>query len=353
MTDWFAKNMMPIFFPYFIAFSIALISIILLKPLAMRLGLVDAPGGRKLHEGNIPLIGGIAMFLGFSFALLTLDVSLSTYRCLIAGSGLLVVTGLLDDFHELTPRSRLFIQIFVGILMVWWGNVSLESFGNLFSLGEIKSGFFAFPITVLAVVTIINAVNMTDGADGLAGSVAFVEFFYLAWLSHHAHLAVTGQLIYLVITVLLAFLCFNFPWRQKPSVFMGDSGSMWLGFMLAWFCIELSQALHKAAEPVVFLYIMAIPLWDISSVIVRRLTRGFSPFKADRGHLHHCLLEHGFSSLQVAVIISLLSAILGLIGILGAKFNLSEMILFITFIILFIFYLFVLHWAWRRLPSQK
>lgn len=345
--------MMPIFFPYFIAFSVALTGIVLLKPLAVRLGLVDAPGGRKFHEGNIPLIGGIAMFLGFSFALLTLDVSLSAYRCLIAGSGLLVVTGLLDDFRELTPRSRLFIQIFVGILMVWWGNISLQSFGNLFSLGEIKLGFFAFPITVLAVVTVINAVNMTDGADGLAGSVAFVEFFYLAWLSYHAHLLVTGQLIYLIITVLLAFLCFNFPWRQKASVFMGDSGSMWLGFMLAWFCIELSQASHKAAQPVVFLYIMAIPLWDISSVIFRRLTRGFSPFKPDRGHLHHCLLQRGFSSLQVTIVISLLSALLGSIGILGEKYNIPESILFIGFVVLFIVYIVVLHCAWRRLDIQK
>ena len=344
--------MMPLFFPYFIAFSVALTSIILLKPLAMRLGLVDAPGERKFHEGNIPLIGGIAMFLGFSFALLTLDVSLSAYRCLIAGSGLLIVTGLLDDFHELTPRSRLFIQIFVAILMVWWGKISLQSFGHLFSLGEIKLGFFAFPITVLAAVTIINAVNMTDGTDGLAGSIAFVEFFYLAWLSHHAHLLVTGQLIYLVLTVLLAFLCFNFPWRQKASVFMGDSGSMWLGFVLAWFCIELSQSPHEAAQPVVFLYIMAIPLWDISSVIVRRLTRGFSPFKADRGHLHHCLLQRGFSSLQVTIIITLLSAVLGLAGILGAKFNIPESILFAGFIVMFIVYLVVLHCAWRKLSDQ-
>lgn len=343
--------MMPLFFPYFVAFSVAITGIVLLKPLAVRLGLVDAPGGRKLHEGNIPLIGGIAMFLGFSFALLTLDISLSTYRCLIAGSGLLVVTGLLDDFHELTPRSRLFVQIFVGILMVWWGNNSLQSFGNLFSLGEVQSGFFAFPITVLAVVTVINAVNMTDGTDGLAGSIAFVEFFYLAWLSHHAHLLITSQLIYLVITVLLAFLCFNFPWRQRPSVFMGDSGSMWLGFLLVWFCIALSQAPHEAAQPVVFLWIMAIPLWDISSVIFRRLARGFSPFKPDRGHLHHCLLKRGCSSLQVTLIISMLSGLFGLVGILGAKYNIPESILFAGFIIMFIVYLVVLHYVWRKLDD--
>ncbi len=83
--------------------------------------------------------------------------------------------------------------------MVWWGNISLQSFGNLFSGGEVKSGFFAFPITVLAVVTVINAVNMTDGTDGLAGSIAFVEFFYLAWLSHLAHHIISSQLFFQLI----------------------------------------------------------------------------------------------------------------------------------------------------------
>jgi UDP-GlcNAc:undecaprenyl-phosphate GlcNAc-1-phosphate transferase len=339
---------MPKLFPYFIAFTITLATMLLLRPLAIRLGLMDEPGGRKHHEGNIPLIGGIAMLLGFGFSLLTLDVSLSNYRCLIAGVSLLVVTGLLDDFHELSPRSRLFIQIFVGILMVWWGNISLQSFGNLFSLGMIKVGFFAFPLTVIAVVAIINAVNMTDGVDGLAGSIAFVEFFYLAWLSHHANLIIDKQIIYLIIMSLLAFLFFNFPWRQRASVFMGDSGSMMLGFLLSWFCISLSQASHFAARPVVFLWIMAVPLFDISSVVVRRLTRGFSPFKADRGHLHHYLLKRGLSSLQVTFIISLLSGILGLIGILGEKYQMRESILFVSFIVLFFIYLYILHLAWKK-----
>jgi UDP-GlcNAc:undecaprenyl-phosphate GlcNAc-1-phosphate transferase len=333
---------------YCVAFGVTLLSILLLKPLALRLGLIDVPGGRKLHEGNIPVIGGIAMLSGFSFALLTLDVSLSAYRCLIAGSGLLVITGLLDDFQELTPRSRLFIQILAGILMAVWGNVSLQSLGNLFSAGEIKLGFFAIPVTILAVVTIINAVNMTDGTDGLAGSIAFIEFFYLAWLASHANQSVDEQVIILIIAILLAFLCFNFPWRQRPSIFMGDNGSMWLGFLLTWFCIKLSQLPSHAVPPAAFLWIMAIPIWDMSTVVFRRLIRGFSPFKADRGHLHHYLLQRGFSPLQVTLLISTLSVFAGAAGILGTKYTIPESILFISFVVSFILYFYILHYAWRN-----
>src|SRR5471030_2400768 len=124
--------MTPIYLPLFVAFAMTIAGLVLLKPLALRLGLVDKPGGRKHHEGEIPLIGGVAMFFGFGFSLLTLHVSLSDYRCLIAACALLVITGILDDFHELAPRSRLFIQLFVAVLMVTWGNNYLNDLGNLF-----------------------------------------------------------------------------------------------------------------------------------------------------------------------------------------------------------------------------
>jgi UDP-GlcNAc:undecaprenyl-phosphate GlcNAc-1-phosphate transferase len=325
-----------------IAFGLTIGVIILLKPLALRLGLADVPGGRKSHEGNIPLIGGIAIFIGVSFAFLTLNISLSPYRCLIACIALLVVTGILDDFHELSPKTRLFVQIFTGFLMVWWGKNSLLSLGNLFNLGDIKLGYyFAFPVTIFAVVAIINAVNMTDGVDGLAGSISFIELFYLGWLCHHAHFWPDKMIIELILCGLLGFLYFNFPIKSKASVFLGDSGSMMLGFMLVWFCVFLSQPEHLAAPPVVFLWIMAVPIFEISSVVFRRLIRGFSPFKADRGHLHYFLLEKNLSSLQATLVISLMSVIMGLIGILGEKYLINQSILFTGFFVVFIVYFWI------------
>jgi UDP-GlcNAc:undecaprenyl-phosphate GlcNAc-1-phosphate transferase len=320
----------------------------MLRPLAIRLKLVDEPGGRKTHEGNIPLIGGIAMFFGFGFSLLTLNVSLSDYRCLIAGCVLLVGTGVLDDFHELGPRARLFIQLCVAIMMVMWGNNTLFDLGNLFYIGNIHLGLLSFPITVVAVLAVINAVNMTDGADGLAGTVGFIELFYLSWIAHSADQFIDVQVLYLLLAVLLAFLCFNFPLRQKAKIFMGDSGSMMLGFVLVWFSVELSQNAN-AAYPVTFLWILAVPLWDISSVVLRRTLRGFSPFKADRGHLHHCLVEKGFTSLQVTGFIAVLSATLGLIGILGERFHVPQSLMFVGFLSLFVLYLWFVNATWTRL----
>lgn len=328
---------MPVLLPYFVSFTVTLATILLLRPLAIRLGLLDEPGGRKVHKGNVPLIGGLAIFLGVCFALLTVEISLSHYRCLIAGIALLVVTGLLDDLHELTPRARLFVQILVAILMTLWGKNSLQSLGDLFFFGEVKLGYFAVPLTVFSTLVLINATNMLDGMDGLAGSVSCVEFFYLSLLcQYQPTLVADQQIIHIVLCALLAFLCFNFPFRAKASVFMGDSGSTMLGFLLAWFCIDLSQAPHFAARPVAFLWIMAVPLLDIGCVVFRRLIKGSSPFTADRKHLHYFLLSRNFSVLQVTIILSFLSALSGMIGLLGERYHLSESIMLGSFASLFL-----------------
>lgn len=333
-----------------IAFAMTIAGIVLLKPLAIRLGLVDKPGGRKLHHGNIPLIGGIALFFGLGFSLLTLNISLSNYRCFIAGCVLLVLSGVLDDFHELTPRARLLVQFIVAVLMVTWGNQVLFSLGDLFSLGNISLNYLGYPITVIAVLAVVNAVNMTDGADGLAGTIGWIEIAFLAWIAHRAGQVMDVQILYLILAALFAFLCFNFPLFQKAKIFMGDSGSMMLGFILVWFSVGLSQV-SGAAHPVTFLWILAVPLWDISSVVIRRLLKGYSPFKADRGHLHHYLLEKGYSSLHVTVIIGALSAALGLIGMMGEICGIPESLMFASFLGIFAVYLMILHTAWTRLTA--
>lgn len=344
--------MVPSLLPIFVTFAFTIGSILLLKPLAFKVGLVDKPGGRKFHQGNIPLIGGIGIFLGFAFALLTLDISLSQFRGFIGGAVILVITGMLDDFSELTPRARLFVQIFVGFLITIWGDTSLQSIGNIFALGNIALGYFALPFTILAVVLIINAVNMTDGVDGLAGTVALIEFFYLFYLAQHSHHVMEGQILFIIMTALLAFLFFNFPWRQHASIFMGDAGSMMLGFFLVWFCIHLSQPANSVAKPVTFLWIMAVPIFDIASVVLRRLARGISPFHSDRGHFHHYLERRGFSPLMINFSLGLLTGLVGLVGIISEHFNIHETVMFFSFIMLFILYLYLLRRGWEKLESS-
>lgn len=337
-------------FSCFIAFVVTVACITLLRPLAIRLGLVDSPDDRKKHEGHIPLIGGVAMFLGLLFALLTLPISLHDYRSLIAGGALLVFVGILDDFHELSTRARFMAQIAAALLMTAWGGVTLQSLGNLIFYKEILLHGWALPVTVFATVGIINAVNMTDGIDGLAGGLTFIELAFLLFLSIHTGQLLAAHILLLMLGVVFAFLIFNFPISKftRPRVFMGDAGSMFLGFVLAWFLVELSQGTTRAVSPVTMLWIMTVPLFDVGGVMVRRLQKRASLFAPDREHLHHVLHDWGFSNTRISLTLCGFALICGLIGIIAAQAGVTDSIMFMSFVLLFIIYLAVLNLSRKK-----
>lgn len=338
-----------------IAFIVTFACIWLLKPLALRLGLVDSPHGRKQHEGHIPLIGGIAILLGFLSALLALPLSLANYRSFAAGCVLLVFVGILDDFHELSARSRLIAQIIAALFMTAWGGVILSDLGNLIFIKDIVLNNWALPITVIGVVGIINAVNMTDGVDGLAGTLTLVEMCFLAYLAMHAQNFLAFHILIIMMASIAAFLCFNLRilGRQNALIFMGDAGSMLLGFVLAWFLVELSQGINHAATPVTMLWIMAVPLLDIGGVMFRRLQKRRSLFSPDREHMHHLLQEFNFSSSQIVMIMGGLSLIFGLIGIIANYQGIAEGYMFVGFIVLFIVYYSLLIYLRKMLPNNE
>lgn len=338
------------YFSILIAFAATILSIFMLKPIALRTGLVDTPGGRKKHQGEIPLIGGLAMVLGICFSLLTLPISLSDYRSFIAASVLLMATGLLDDFHELSTRARFGLQFCAALLMTAWGGVIVTHLGNILFMGDIQLHNWSLPFTVIAVVGVINSVNMTDGVDGLAASLALIEFILLGYLALHGNLIIDAQIILLVIASLVAFLFFNFrlPGRKHALIFMGDAGSMVLGFILVWLCVKLVQQPHAAAQPVTMLWILALPLWDLSNVMIYRLSKLRSPFSPDRSHFHHYLLHIGFNATQTTIIMSLLAFVLGIFGIATEHFGLSEGVRFILFLLFFAIYVIVIRKGWQN-----
>jgi UDP-GlcNAc:undecaprenyl-phosphate GlcNAc-1-phosphate transferase len=342
-------------FSLIVAFSVTVLSILMLKPLALRIGLVDTPGGRKKHQGQIPLIGGLAMFIGLCFAMLTLPISLSDYRSFIAAAGLLMTTGLLDDFHELSTRARFILQILVGLLMTAWGNNIIIHLGHLFYGGDITLGNWGLPFTVIAVVGVINAVNMTDGVDGLAGTLALIEMILLSYLALHAHAMIEGQILLLVIAILLAFLSFNmrFPGRSHALIFMGDAGSMVLGFILVWFAVKLTQQAIPAAQPVTMLWILALPLWDLSNVMVQRVMKLRSPFSPDRSHFHHLLLQYGFGSMQTSLIMCAMALVLGMTGIAAEHAGIKEGTRFFGFLLLFVVYVIATKKGWQKIKGQQ
>lgn len=342
-------------FSLFIAFFVTLICIFLLKPLAVRLGLVDVPNSRKHHQRNTPLIGGLAMFMGFLAALLTLPISLQHYRSFIAGSALLVFVGLLDDFHELSPKSRLLAQIFALLLMFFWGEIKLTYLGDLIFYKPIGLGVFSLPVTLIAGLGIINAINMTDGVDGLAGTLVLSELILLIYCAIIKGQFLSMPILLLIAATVLAFLMLNFRWlgRLHAYVFMGDAGSMFLGFALVWFLIELSQPGLKAVTPVTMLWVMVLPLFDTTAVMLYRASKKKSIFSSDRQHLHHLLVGLNLTPAQISITLGASNLVLGVLGLWTYHCQLAEGFVFIGFIMLFMLYFICLFYLRRKLSQKK
>lgn len=333
-------------------FFATLLLIFSLAPLALRIDLADSPGGHRTHQGRVPLVGGIAMFCGFMFAVLALQEPILDLRALFAGGALLIIIGVLDDFHELDHNSRFVAQIAAGLLMCLWGGRELTDLGHLVGPTPLELGLFAVPFTVFAVVGVINAVNMQDGVDGLAGGISALVLFVLASLAFaggHGH---DGAVLLLVLAVVLAFLLLNRRWRAlRTHVFMGDAGSLFLGFTLAWFLVDLSQGPERAFAPATALWIIALPLMDTVFLLLRRPLAGRSPFAADRRHLHHLLGHLGLSPGQAVALTLLATALFALVGVTAARLGVAEWHMFAAFLALFAAYSLIVEISWRRLDA--
>jgi len=327
------------------AFVSAVVLVSGLKPVAVHVGLVDRPSGRKQHQGDIPLVGGLAMFGGFSIVVVTLFPALEYLPAMLFGAAVLVVTGLVDDHRELSPGARFTAQTVAVLAMIIGADVVVRDLGDLVFIGTIALGYGAVAFTVFGVVGVINAVNMTDGLDGLAGSLALVMVLALATVAWDAGLEAELDLLLTLAFTILGFLTFNArtPWQSRARVFMGDAGSMLLGFLLAWFFVHLSQGPERAMAPVTALWIFALPLLDTLTVMARRLLSGGSPFKPDREHLHHILQRAGFNVSQTVAILTGLAASLAALGILGHRVGLSDGAMFVGFVAVALAYVVIIN----------
>jgi len=341
---------------FFIAFGLTLYLLLVLARVAPRLGLVDRPGGRKEHVGAVPLVGGLAMFVGFAFSILMLQESLSPLRALLAGASLLVIIGVLDDLHELSSASRFAVQIGAALMMVYWGGVELLDLGQLVVPGSlVELGFWSVPLTVFATVGVINALNMVDGVDGLAGSISSLTVLALLVVAILGADAVSAMVLGLLLASILAFLLLNLrlPWQPRARVFMGDAGSMFLGFVLAWYLVDFSQGEDRLISPATALWLLGIPLIDTVTMMLRRVFKRRSPFAPDREHFHHILLHAGFSPSMTLVIMFGVSAAMVAVG-LGAHYaDVPESQMFYLFLLLFAAYFWMIRRAWRVMRFLK
>ena len=336
-----------------LAFPVTAALILFFRRHALQLGVVDVPGGRKHHHGEIPLVGGLGMFGGLALVALATGSILAGHAAFFAAISLLVITGFIDDRSDLPPKIRFVLQAVAALIMVYGADIRLDNFGNLFGFGNVTTGPFAVPITVFAVLGVINAINMIDGVDGLAGGVALIALLVFAAFAAAGGFLDLTMLLPLA-AVIIGFMVFNLrtPWRSKASVFMGDAGSVLLGFSLAWYAVDLAQA-RQAFTPITAIWILAIPLMDTTALMVRRVAKGRSPFSADREHLHHILQRAGFTPEQTVVIVYALTLLLAAIGVAGWWLGVPEYVMFYGFMALFGLYFYGMLHAWKLMKRLR
>ena len=284
------------------AFVLALFLVMALIPPLVRiagpLGLLDAGGGRKVHSGRIPRIGGVAIFIGFLVPVLIWVPLRADLGAFLAAATLLCVFGVLDDRFNLNYRLKLLGQVLAALVVTVLGGVLIQRVP--FLPGGQLPPLVALPFTVIVLVGITNAVNLSDGLDGLAGGIALLAVSSLLLFAYGA--GDTPVLIELaaLLGAIFGFLRFNtFPAR----LFMGDTGSQFLGFGVAVLAIVVTQNADYRGSSVVPILLLGLPILDTLTVIVGRLARGQSPFVADRTHLHHRLLDSGLSQYEAVSLI--------------------------------------------------
>ena len=300
---------------------------------ASKVGLVDLPAKRKVHRKPIPLTGGIVIMMAVAITCLVF-VPLKNFRGVYAGLFLMTLVGILDDFKEINHKVRLLVQMAAVIFMVYFSNTRLLTFGDLIGFGDINFGIFSVLATVFTIVGVINALNLIDGLDGLAGGVSFVCFTAFGALSY-----LNGQSA--LFTFILCFLgaIAGFLWYNRPParVFMGDAGSIALGFALGFLSIAVTHHPGGIAPSVSALLILAVPITDTIIVMSIRIAKGKSPFSPDRGHMHHILIRFGYSKVQAMAILVGLTALFSAFSIYGAVYDTPERFMFLVYLVFFTF----------------
>ena len=291
--------------PLILAFLATAASVSILRPLAKALGWVDKPGGRKHHVKITPIIGGPAMLLGFFAGGVGL---LEGYEGTVIAACLMFTVGLFDDRFDLSARFKLLTQIGAACAIVFIDGLVVRDLGNLLGLGTLPLGAFAIPLTLLAIVGFLNAVNMADGADGVAGTIALILAASLLAIAKLAGITPPPALPLLTVC-LLAFLLYNFPFREKrkAKLFMGDSGALMVGAVLAGSALQMVADHRSDAAPIPPMLIAALlapPVFDCLLLMGRRLSKGRSPMSPDRDHLHHIFERAGLGKRSTVLAIA-------------------------------------------------
>jgi len=340
-----------------VAFLITVALLLVLRPLANSIGLVDHPGGRKAHSGEIPVIGGIAMLGGLVVAAVMGGELGHNGIVVVLAAAFMVLIGALDDRFDLAPQFRLFAQAAAAIALTYGTGFAVSDLGDLLGFGPIATGWLRLPFTVIACMALINAFNMLDGLDGLAGGCALVAFGGFSVIAIAAQAPTSAIIACSLLGACFGFLLFNLPahYNRGFRTFMGDAGSTLLGFVLACVALAMIQPSQSDIPPVFILWMLPIPIFELFTSTSRRLIRGMSPLRADQGHFHHQLLQAGFSVRLIFAIYLALSFAAAACSITALWAGSPEPMMFGFFLLLFVAWLGFIRvapWIGVALPMQ-
>ncbi len=329
-----------------IAFFISFYFIPVLIHLAEKKKLVDVPDERKIHINPIPRFGGIGIFAGFVCSLL-LNVSIKNefiqFQYLLAAFLIIFFLGVGDDIMVLSPFKKFIGQLVASFILIFKGHLLINNLHGFLGIQQIPD-VVSYLLTYFTIIVIINAINLIDGVDGLAGSLSLIStFLFGSWMYMNGDLAY-ALIAFSLLGSILAFLYYNY---YPAKIFMGDAGSMMLGLVNAILVIRfinLAPTAHQfavSASPAIGFGLLLIPLMDTLRVFCIRLSRGHSPFVADRKHIHHLFLDKGFTSVQTTVILASLSIVFSLLFFCMASFNTT--VVFVLEAVLFFAVISALH----------
>jgi len=299
-----------------VAAVVSFLSTPMVKSLAYKVGAIDVPkDNRRMHKVPIPRLGGLAIFLAFLLSVLIFAEIDRTMKGILLGSVMIVILGVLDDIMALKALPKLLVQIAAAGVAVYHGCViQFLSNPNVFSGTTYWNlGWLSIPVTIIWIVAITNAVNFIDGLDGLAVGVSAISTAALMVIS----LLVSEMNIAIILAALFG-ACLGFiPYNMNPAkIFMGDTGATFLGYILATLSVTGLFKLYAIISFAVPFLILGVPIFDICFAFLRRIAKGQNPMVADRGHVHHRLIDMGFSQKQSVAIAYMLTAILGLAAVL-------------------------------------
>ena len=307
-----------------VAALIAFIATPVVKSLAFKVGAVDVPkDARRMHDHPIPRMGGLAIFLGFLLAVLIFvpltsamgnsgaELLSDSTKGMLLGAIIIVILGVFDDIYDLPAKFKFVVQIIAAIVAAVSGNViDVISNPNVFSQNPwLELGWLSYPVTIIWIVAVTNAVNLIDGLDGLACGVSTISSMTMLVIA-----LLVSEVNVAVMMGALAGACLGFlPYNLNPAkIFMGDTGSTFLGFILATMSVQGMFKMYTIISFVVPFLMLGLPIFDTCFAFIRRIAHGQSPMHPDRSHVHHRLIDMGFTQKQAVGILYVISAILGL-----------------------------------------